>query len=556
MTGTANITVRATDTGTLFVETTFTVTVAPVNTNDPVTIQSQVAASSDDAEQSLSGSVSLSSSDLELTLDGSNQQVVGMRFTGLNIPPGASIQNAYIQFQVDEASSDATSLTIQGQAIDNAPTFTSTSGNISSRTTTTASVPWSPAAWTTVGQAGADQQTSNIAAVIQEIVNRSGWSYGNSLAVIMTGTGKRVAESFNGDSNAAPLLVVEYLPATSSTPTAVNDTATTSQGTAVTTNVLINDFLGNPPTAITAVTQASNGSVTFDASVGTTTYTPIASFIGSDSYTYTIADTDGDMSAATVDVTVTGGASQSITIRVIGDVPYSSGEYADLEDDLANVDPSDEFFVHLGDIQSQGSCNASTYSSVANSLQTSTIPVFIIPGDNEWNDCSNPNQAWSYWDANLMRLEEHWSPSFTVLRQSVREENFAFVESGVLFIGLNLVGGSVHSSSEWDQRMTDNANWVNENFNNFGSQVTSALVFGHAFPDGGRQQFGDAFVTAAQNFDKPILYMMGDEHSWVLDNPFNDAPNVTRVTVDQGAPSVRVTISDDPTDPFTFDRSP
>ncbi len=101
----------------------------------------------------------------------------------------------------------------------------------------------------------------------------------------------------------------------------------------------------------------------------------------------------------------------------MGEVPYSSGEYAALEADLANVGPNDQFFVHLGDVQSQGSCDASTYSSVASSLRTSSIPVFIIPGDNEWNDCPNPNQAWTYWDANLMRLDASWSHSFNVLRQ-------------------------------------------------------------------------------------------------------------------------------------------
>ena len=66
-------------------------------------------------------------------------------------------------------------------------------------------------AWTTIGEAGPNQRTPNISAVIQEIVNRSGWALGNSLAVIVTGTGKRVAESFNGVANAAPLLVVEFL---------------------------------------------------------------------------------------------------------------------------------------------------------------------------------------------------------------------------------------------------------------------------------------------------------------------------------------------------------
>ena len=88
-TGSAEITVRATDTGNpaLSVDTTFTLTVDVFDPNAPVTIQSRVAASSDDAEERPSGSVLLTSSDLELTLDGSNQQVVGMRFTGLNIPP-------------------------------------------------------------------------------------------------------------------------------------------------------------------------------------------------------------------------------------------------------------------------------------------------------------------------------------------------------------------------------------------------------------------------------------------------------------------------------------
>ena len=49
--------------------------------------------------------------------------------------------------------------------------------------------------WTTVGQAGPDEQTSNIAAVIQEIVNRPGWSSNNALAIVITGTGQRVAEA-------------------------------------------------------------------------------------------------------------------------------------------------------------------------------------------------------------------------------------------------------------------------------------------------------------------------------------------------------------------------
>jgi len=184
-------------------------------TNDPNTILARVAAGSDDAEESATGSVSLTSGDLELVYDGSNQ-VVGLRFTGLAIPRAATIQEAWVQFTVDEAQSEVTQLTIQGQAADNAPTFASSSTNVSGRVRTSASVSWSPAAWNTVGDAGADQRTPNLAPILQEIVNRPGWNAGNSLALLVSGTGHRTADAYDGSATAAPLLRVRI--AVASTP--------------------------------------------------------------------------------------------------------------------------------------------------------------------------------------------------------------------------------------------------------------------------------------------------------------------------------------------------
>ncbi len=174
-------------------------------------VEVKVATSSDDAEQKVAtGKVSLTSSDLELTTDGTSVQIVGTRFAGVAIPPGATIVNAYIQFEVDEASSASAALTIQAQAADNAPTFATATGNLSARARTAASAPWAPAAWATVGARGLDQRTPDIASVIQEIVGRPGWASGNSLVILFSGTGKRVAESYNGDRTGAPLLHVEY----------------------------------------------------------------------------------------------------------------------------------------------------------------------------------------------------------------------------------------------------------------------------------------------------------------------------------------------------------
>ncbi len=175
------------------------------------TLDVQVSASNDDAEENVAtDKVKPGSSDLEFGDQGGKNQLVGMRFNDLGIPQGATITNAFIQFQVDEMHSGAAILMIEGQATDNALTFARANGNISSRGRTNAVVDWQPAPWTTVGEAGSDQQTSNIASVIQEIVGRPGWSSGNSLAIIITGNGRRVAESFNGDAAGAPELHVEY----------------------------------------------------------------------------------------------------------------------------------------------------------------------------------------------------------------------------------------------------------------------------------------------------------------------------------------------------------
>ena len=173
-------------------------------------LEVRVSADNDDAEERPSGSTSLGSSDLELTTDKSNVQLVGMRFNGIDIPQGSAITNPYIQFEVDETSSGSTSLVIQGQAADNAPSFSSSQNNISTRPLTSASVAWSPSPWPTRNAARPDPQTLNLSDAIQQIVDRSGWSNGDSLEPVISGTGKRTAESYDSEPQAAPQLHIEF----------------------------------------------------------------------------------------------------------------------------------------------------------------------------------------------------------------------------------------------------------------------------------------------------------------------------------------------------------
>ncbi|HHB93935.1 MAG TPA: hypothetical protein ENK88_02140, partial [Campylobacterales bacterium] len=177
------------------------------------TIQTRVSSSNDDAEERVSnGHMYRDSSDLELTEDG-HTQVVGIRFQNLNIPQGATITKAYIQFEVDETSSKSTHLTIKGEDTDNSSSFSSSDYDISSRDTTSISnnINWHPQKWKHKNEHGAKQRTPNLKNIVQEIINRDGWNNGNAMSFIITGSGKRVAESYDGESDASPLLHIEYM---------------------------------------------------------------------------------------------------------------------------------------------------------------------------------------------------------------------------------------------------------------------------------------------------------------------------------------------------------
>ena len=211
--GTYAIQARATDNDNAStLSTTRTVTFSP-SSNQTFTFEKRVSDGNDDAEEAENGDMYRISSDLELVYDSYNNnanQHIGIRFRSVQVPQGAVITKAYIQFTADETHSGTTNLTVYGEDADNTNSYGSSDYNITSRSKTSARVSWSPVAWNSVGQAGSGQRTPELKAVVQEIVNRGGWQSGNAMAFIINGSGKRVAESYNGSSSKAPLLHIEY----------------------------------------------------------------------------------------------------------------------------------------------------------------------------------------------------------------------------------------------------------------------------------------------------------------------------------------------------------
>ncbi len=209
--GIYNITAVAYDNGNIMSE------IASINVQvmdqNGATVSARINSDSDDAEEGPSGQTNTTNYDLELVYDnylGIGNQKVGLRFTGLNVPAGANIVNAYIVFSCDETNSDNTSLEIYGEASDSPETFGDIDFNISSRTKTSNSVNWQPSPWTTVNATGPEQTTPDLSSIVQEIVNRDGYTSASPFAFLIEGNGERVADAHDSDPTKAAELFIEY----------------------------------------------------------------------------------------------------------------------------------------------------------------------------------------------------------------------------------------------------------------------------------------------------------------------------------------------------------
>jgi VCBS repeat-containing protein len=606
--------------------------------DQPTIFERRVSSSNDDAEERISsGSVTLTDGNLELGQTGSKAQIVGLRFNLVDVPQGAIVTNAYIQFRSDKATSTNALITFRGEDADNAAPFVKVNNNISNRSLTDASVDWAAAAWTGSKQAGPDQMTADLSSIIQEIVARPGWEANNSLVITATGVGPRVAQSFKKGAAFAPNLHVEYVLGNGA-PSAADSSVSTNEDVAV-SGVLPSamDPDGNSISYALA-TQAAHGAAVVHAN-GTYDYTPATNFNGSDSFEYKVVDQYGASNTYQVDVNVnpindapiagnlnisgdpgtvltgtlpiatdpegnqftyalknqaghgtatvsangnytytpnTGyedgdsfmyvvtdshGASSEYTVNVdltsefsfwvIGDTPYNDHARQALPQILSTPLPEVDFVFHVGDIQPGSSTSPAlgVYTGVADMLLQSPVPVFVVVGDNEYQDTSNPTLAIANWRSVFLQFDQNWNHDIQVNWQGGENENFSFVYKQTLFISFN-----------FDD---DNVTWLQDNFALYGDQVTNAVTISQAkVEDSG--YYGDlvnTYVALAQDFGKPILHAMGDKHFWSLSNPFAAAPNVTRVIVERTAygaghsyDPLLVTVSDDNPNMYTFDH--
>lgn len=150
--------------------------------------------STDDAEQENFTVDSRFDDDLDAGWEGdpADQNILnlGLRFRNLPLLQGSTIDSAFIILHAHEGKTqaDVCELTITAEATDNSSTFDANNFNdmnlFTDKPTTSAEVSWTVAEDWTIWQ---PYSTPDLSSIVQEIVNRPGWSAGNAISFFLFG---------------------------------------------------------------------------------------------------------------------------------------------------------------------------------------------------------------------------------------------------------------------------------------------------------------------------------------------------------------------------------
>ena len=218
--------------------------------------------------------------------------------------------------------------------------------------------------------------------------------------------------------------------------------------------------------------------------------------------------------------------------------------------------PSDDgaFLLHLGDMNRPQwkDCDEKSWQILLDMWLASAIPLFAVPGEDDWTHCDDPDDGWEKWEEYLVGIDQCcWNDhdgSGTVSRQGGEAGNWAFLQNKVLHIGLHLVSGpDIPNMKEWVNRLTDCMDWLLDSTSTFGDTVEVICVFGHSnVNDEANQDFFESFAAAVDAWNLPVLYFHQDdetEYPWTYERNLFGVNNVLRVGIRQKLwPPLRVVI--------------
>ena len=166
-----------------------------------------VAASSDDAQET-GGTVLTNGANLNANSAG---QLSAVRFTGVTVPPGSTINSAYITVNITSTSYDDPITDIRGGGEANPATFNPTASHLTNRAKTSAIVPWND-----TGLGVGDENTPDLKTIVEEIIAIPGWASGNAMAFYFLGSASSAIRFTAYDNGSGiPSLTINYTPPSS-----------------------------------------------------------------------------------------------------------------------------------------------------------------------------------------------------------------------------------------------------------------------------------------------------------------------------------------------------
>lgn len=308
----------------------------------------------------------------------------------------------------------------------------------------------------------------------------------------------------------------------------------------------------------------------------------------------------GAVMLATVAAAQQGAAQEAFSFVAIGDMPYNiPKDYEKVDRLIGAINAAKPAFtIHVGDIKSGSThCSDEIIRKAYDQLQTIEGALVYTPGDNEWTDCHRANNGKYDPLERLAHLRKLFfadpgksigkAPLVVESQAKVMADKFAtfvenqrFVKNGVLFITVHAVGSNNNleprdrkAANEFFDRNEANVAWLNAGFQKAKDENLKAVVVAAqanlydikqdfpAIPSAsGFIDTIKAIEAGAKLFDRPILYVHGDEHRFVIDRMvgtnLKPIPKTKRLQV-YGASQVHgVLVTVNPNTPGVFGYTP
>ncbi len=297
-------------------------------------------------------------------------------------------------------------------------------------------------------------------------------------------------------------------------------------------------------------------------------------------------------------------SSNVLTVAVFGDSPYGTTPTDTSQTNATpafinsiNTDPKVDLVLHVGDIHSGKQYCTEEYDRKIYSLWTAfKNPLIYTPGDNEWTDCHKSGEGGGTYNqttkqidyvldaqgnpvdyakgdpiANLELIRSIFfaNPGYSLggRRQQVQSqaqnfdpahptdakfvENVIWMQSKVLFVAINLPGGSNNDQDPWygapaasaeqsreaSERTDADLRWLATAFTTAAAYQAKAIVIvtqadmwdpeKGAVHQTGYEPLVQSIASHTTAFGKPVLLFNGDSHVYRSDNPLSPTATCT-----------------------------